>query len=74
MRDGDGVQADVRRRALLGANDIAHLCRVDLKTVHNWVNRGVLPHFRTPGRHLRFRPEHVASFLRAWGYVLMPTI
>jgi hypothetical protein len=30
----------------------------------------VLPCFRTPGRHLRFRPEHVAAFLRAWGYAV----
>jgi excisionase family DNA binding protein len=70
MREGDGVQRDGRRGTFLGANDIARICDVDLKTIHNWVDRGVLPHFRTPGRHLRFRPEHVAAFLRAWGYAV----
>jgi hypothetical protein len=70
MREGDGVQRAGRRGTFLGANDIARICDVDLKTIHNWVDRGVLPCFRTPGRHLRFRPEHVASFLRAWGYAV----
>jgi hypothetical protein len=70
MRDGDVVRGGGRRGAFLGANDIARLAQVDLKTIHNWVDRGVLPCFRTPGRHLRFRPEHVASFLRAWGYAV----
>ncbi len=41
---------------------------MDLKTIHNWVDRGRIPHFRTPGRHLRFRAADVAEFLRAWGY------
>ncbi|MEP7126566.1 MAG: helix-turn-helix domain-containing protein [Byssovorax sp.] len=50
------------------ASDLAALCEVDLKTIHNWVDRGRIPHFRTPGRHLRFRAADVAEFLRAWGY------
>jgi excisionase family DNA binding protein len=44
------------------------MCEVDLKTIHNWVDRGRIPHFRTPGRHLRFRAPDVAEFLRTWGY------
>ena len=56
------------REKLLTASDLASLCEVDLKTIHNWVDRGRIPHFRTPGRHLRFRAADVAEFLRAWGY------
>src|SRR4029453_8151393 len=56
------------REKLLTASDLATLCEVDLKTIHNWVDRGRIPHFRTPGRHLRFRAADVAEFLRAWGY------
>jgi excisionase family DNA binding protein len=56
------------REKLLTASDLASLCEVDLKTIHNWVDRGRIPHFRTPGRHLRFRAVDVAEFLRAWGY------
>jgi excisionase family DNA binding protein len=56
------------REKLLTASDLAALCEVDLKTIHNWVDRGRIPHFRTPGRHLRFRAADVAEFLRAWGY------
>lgn len=56
------------REKLLTASDLAALCEVDLKTIHNWVDRGRIAHFRTPGRHLRFRAADVAEFLRAWGY------
>jgi CheY-like chemotaxis protein len=42
--------------------------QVDLKTIHNWADRGQIPHFRTPGRHLRFRRPHVLDFLRKYGY------
>jgi excisionase family DNA binding protein len=60
--------AGVRGEKLLTASDLAALCEVDLKTIHNWVDRGRIAHFRTPGRHLRFRAADVAEFLRAWGY------
>jgi excisionase family DNA binding protein len=56
------------REKLLTASDLATLCEVDLKTIHNWVDRGRIAHFRTPGRHLRFKAADVAEFLRAWGY------
>lgn len=58
------------REKLLTASDLAGLCEVDLKTIHNWVDRGRIAHFRTPGRHLRFRAADVAEFLRAWGYTV----
>lgn len=43
---------------------------MDLKTVHHWADRGKVPHFRTDGRHLRFRRNDVVRFLRAHGYPL----
>jgi excisionase family DNA binding protein len=52
----------------LTARAVAELCGVELKTVHNWAVDGKLAHFRTPGRHLRFKPEVVAAFLRECGY------
>ncbi|MEO7329487.1 MAG: helix-turn-helix domain-containing protein [Minicystis sp.] len=58
------------RKKLLTASDLATLCEVDLKTIHNWVDRGRISHFRTPGRHLRFRAADVADFLRTWGYAV----
>lgn len=59
-----------RDMKLLTASDVAELCEVDLKTIHNWVERGCIPHFRTPGRHLRFQAIDVARFLREWGYAI----
>lgn len=62
----------VRRRPGLTytAQDVARFCEVDLKTVHHWAERGRVPHFRTEGRHLRFRRNDVVRFLRAHGYPL----
>lgn len=50
------------------ASDVARFCQVDLKTIHNWAERGDVRHFRTPGRHLRFRRADVLDFLRRYGY------
>jgi excisionase family DNA binding protein len=52
------------------AQALADFCEVDLKTVHHWADRGKVPHFRTDGRHLRFRRNDVVRFLRAHGYPL----
>jgi len=55
---------------LYSGQDVARFCEVDLKTVHHWADRGKVPHFRTEGRHLRFRRNDVVRFLRAHGYPL----
>ena len=52
------------------APEIATIAGADLKTIHNWVAKGKLPHFRTPGRHLRFRPREVVPVLREMGYTI----
>jgi len=70
----EGTQSDggVLRAAeapeLFTASEFAHLCGVDLKTIHNWADKGQIRHFRTPGRHLRFRRLDVIDFLRKFGY------
>lgn len=56
------------------AQDVAHFCEVDLKTIHNWVARSKIPHRRTEGRHLRFRRNHVVRFLREHGYPIPPEL
>jgi excisionase family DNA binding protein len=53
---------------LFTASEVAKFCQVDLKTIHNWADRGEIRHFRTPGRHLRFRRVDVLDFLRKYGY------
>lgn len=57
-----------KRKELLSASDLARFCQVDLKTIHNWCDREEIRHFRTPGRHLRFRREDALDFLRRYGY------
>lgn len=53
---------------LFTAPQVAKICSTDLKTIHNWVNRGEIKFFRTPGRHLRFRRQDVMDFLIRYGY------
>ena len=53
---------------LFTASQFAQFCHVDLKTIHNWADKGQIRHFRTPGRHLRFRRLDVLDFLRKYGY------
>jgi len=53
---------------LFTASELAGFCDVDLKTIHNWCDRGRVEHFRTPGRHLRFKPRDVKAFLEAYKY------
>ncbi len=53
---------------LFSAAEVARFCQVDLKTIHNWAERGEIDHFRTPGRHLRFRGADTLDFLRRYGY------
>ncbi|MBN2529900.1 MAG: helix-turn-helix domain-containing protein [Deltaproteobacteria bacterium] len=53
---------------LFTAPQVAKICSTDLKTIHNWVNRGEIKFFRTPGRHLRFRRQDVLEFLVKFGY------
>ncbi len=48
------------------ASQVASIWNVDLKTVHNWVEKGDMEAFRTPGRHLRFRRRSLLSFLRRY--------
>ncbi|MBN2196602.1 MAG: helix-turn-helix domain-containing protein [Polyangiaceae bacterium] len=49
------------------AGDVSRAVRVDLKTVHNWVQRGLLRGSRTRGGHLRFLRTEVVRFLRTRG-------
>jgi excisionase family DNA binding protein len=57
-----------KAKELFTASDVAQFCQVDLKTIHNWSDRGEIRHFRTPGRHLRFTRVDVLDFLRKYGY------
>ncbi|HVU01741.1 MAG TPA: helix-turn-helix domain-containing protein [Polyangiaceae bacterium] len=38
----------------LRVRDLAKIAGVEPRTIHAWVAAGRIPHFRTPGRHLRF--------------------
>jgi excisionase family DNA binding protein len=62
--ENDDMNAD----DLFTAPQVAKICSTDLKTIHNWVNRGEIKSFRTPGRHLRFRRQDILDFLGRFGY------
>jgi len=69
-RRARGTRASARAPSVYTAQTLADFCEVDLKTVHHWAERGKVTHFRTEGRHLRFRRNDVVRFLRAHGYPL----
>ncbi len=68
------MSAAEKSKELFTASDVARFCQVDLKTIHNWAERGELAHFRTPGRHLRFRRGDVLDFLRRYGYPIPSSV
>ncbi|MEE2041295.1 BldC family transcriptional regulator [Nocardiopsis sp. CT-R113] len=43
--------------------EVAHLFRVDPKTVTRWAQAGKLTSFRTPGGHRRYRGTEVRALL-----------
>jgi excisionase family DNA binding protein len=61
-------------RPLLTTGDVARAVRVDVKTVHNWVRRGLLAGSRTEGRHLRFERMEVIRALRQRGRSIPPAL
>jgi CheY-like chemotaxis protein/phage terminase Nu1 subunit (DNA packaging protein) len=56
------------------ASQVASIWNIDLKTVHNWVERGDMEAFRTPGRHLRFRQRSLLAFLRRYNMEIPPEL
>jgi excisionase family DNA binding protein len=50
-------------RHLLKPGEVAHLLRVDPKTVTRWAAKGKLKSVRTPGGHRRFFGADVAALL-----------
>ncbi len=46
--------------------EISKFCNVDLSTVINWVNRGRLKAYKTPGRHRRVKREDLLDFLKRY--------
>lgn len=55
---------------LFKTSDVARWASVDLKTVHNWVDKGQITAGRTPGGHLRFTPGVVKALLEGMGVPL----
>ena len=64
------MKEPARRHRMYSAARVAEFCDVDLKTVHNWANRGKIQGVRTEGRHLRFRHLDIVAFLRAYSFGL----
>jgi excisionase family DNA binding protein len=57
-------------KELCVVSDIAAICEVDIKTVHNWCEKRGMPHLRTPGRHIRFKLAEVVPWLAKYGYTI----
>ena len=51
--------------AFLTSHAVAELIGVSPSTVLSWIDKGLLPAFRTPGGHRRVEPSALLEFLRA---------
>ena len=54
---------------LLSTRTLAEMLRVSEATVKRWTDDGLIPCYRTPGGHRRFRHEDVEAFIRTSGVV-----
>lgn len=48
---------------LLTTGEVAHLFRVDARTVTRWTKKGLMPSVRTLGGHRRYRESVVRALL-----------
>lgn len=58
----------IKTKPFLNTTDATTVFAVDTKTIHNWVAKGLIAHWRSPGRHLRFTYAALAAHARAFGY------
>lgn len=58
-------KADDQGDKLMTPAEVAHLFRVDPKTVTRWAAAGRIGSIRTPGGHRRFRESEVRALLEA---------
>lgn len=52
--------------------EIGKICYVDLTTVISWIEKGILPGYRTPGGHRRVTKEDLIDFLKKYRLPLPP--
>ncbi|HCJ66504.1 MAG TPA: response regulator [Elusimicrobia bacterium] len=53
-------------KAVYTTYDISKICNVDLTTVIGWIEKGILPGYRTPGGHRRVKKEDLIEFLKKY--------
>lgn len=77
MAKSQKTQGDARpslARSALTTGDVAAHCQVSAETVANWIRRGVLSAYRTPGRHRRIRVDELQRFLVAHGMPVLEEV
>lgn len=61
------LEATVSKHDILCKKDVAILCRVEVRTIERWMQRGQLKFLRLPGGHVRFRRCDVLEVLNVEG-------
>jgi len=46
--------------------EASKICHVDLSTVIDWVEKGLLPAYRTPGGHRRIKKDDLVEFMKKY--------
>lgn len=57
----------MRRTTLLTTGDVAEHCQVSGETVKNWIRKGILKAYTTPGQHYRIQKDDLREFLEHCG-------
>ena len=55
------------KERVFSAHEVANICGVVNQTVINWIDKGHLAAFRTPGGQYRVYPDVLASFFKEQG-------
>jgi excisionase family DNA binding protein len=58
----------------LSSHQVSHMLGVSPSTVVDWINRGRLPAFRTPGGHRRIKVGDIRRFVASTNMPLPPTL
>lgn len=64
MADESVATATAEPAPIMTLGEVASLFKVGDQTVRDWTDKGLLPHFRTPGGQRRFRREDVERFIK----------
>jgi excisionase family DNA binding protein len=66
--------AKMATKPIYTTHEVSRLLQVNPRSVVNWTEQGLLPSYRTPGRHRRIRRDDLLAFLRTHHFPIPATL